>query len=110
MGDTFSKVLHGCFSRFLYCANGTKSRKASHIPVQNPKLVARMCSVKKDILENFVKFTRKHLCWSLFFNKITDLQLAILLEKRLRHKCFPFEFCKIYKNTFFIEHLRVTAF
>ena len=23
-------VLHGCFSRFLNCANGTKSRKASH--------------------------------------------------------------------------------
>ena len=34
---TFSKVLlketlfHGCFSRFLNCTNGTKSRKASHI-------------------------------------------------------------------------------
>ena len=36
---TFSKVetllkvtlLHGCFSRFSNCANGTKSRKASHI-------------------------------------------------------------------------------
>ena len=24
-------LLHGCFSRFLYCTNGTKSRKASHI-------------------------------------------------------------------------------
>ena len=24
-------LLHGCFSRFLNCANGTKSRKASHI-------------------------------------------------------------------------------
>ena len=23
--------LHGCFSRFLNCTNGTKSRKASHI-------------------------------------------------------------------------------
>ena len=30
---TFRKVtlLHGCFSRFLNCTNGTKSRKASHI-------------------------------------------------------------------------------
>ena len=25
-------LLHGCFSRFLNCTNGTKSRKASHIP------------------------------------------------------------------------------
>ena len=24
-------LLHGCFSRFLNCTNGTKSRKASHI-------------------------------------------------------------------------------
>ena len=36
-GVTFSKValkvtlLHGCFSRFLNCTNGTKSRNASQI-------------------------------------------------------------------------------
>ena len=24
-------LLHGCFSRFLNCANGTKSRNASHL-------------------------------------------------------------------------------
>ena len=24
-------LLHGCFSRFLNCTNGTKSRKTSHI-------------------------------------------------------------------------------
>ena len=24
-------LLHGCFSRYLNCTNGTKSRKASHI-------------------------------------------------------------------------------
>ena len=24
-------LLHGCFSRFLNCTNGTKSRKASHM-------------------------------------------------------------------------------
>ena len=26
-------LLHGCFSHFLNCANGTKSRKASHIKI-----------------------------------------------------------------------------
>ena len=25
-------LLHGCFSRFLDCTNGTKSRNASHLP------------------------------------------------------------------------------
>ena len=24
-------LLHGCFSRFLYCANGNKMLKASHM-------------------------------------------------------------------------------
>ena len=26
-------LLHGCFSRFSYCTNGTKSRNASHITI-----------------------------------------------------------------------------
>ena len=32
--------------------------------------VFRRCSVRKDVLRNFAKFTRKHLCQSLFFNKV----------------------------------------
>ena len=28
------------------------------------------CSVKKDALKNFAKFTAKHLCWSLFLIKL----------------------------------------
>ena len=30
-GKSLVKLLHGCFSRFLNCSNGTKSRNASHI-------------------------------------------------------------------------------
>ena len=29
-----------------------------------------MCSVRKDVLKNFAKLTGKHLCQSLFFNKV----------------------------------------
>ena len=47
-----------------------------------------MCSRKKPFLKNFAKLTRKHLCWSLFFNKIAGLGLVTLLKKRLRHRCF----------------------
>ena len=32
--------------------------------------VAQTCSVKKVFLRNFAKFTGKHLCQSLFFNKV----------------------------------------
>ena len=38
---------------------------------------------KKVILKNFAKFTRKHLCQSLFFNKVAGLRSANLLKKRL---------------------------
>ena len=33
------------------------------------------CSIKKGVLRNFTKFTGKHLCQSLFFNKVAGLHL-----------------------------------
>ena len=59
----------------------------------------RTCSVKKLVLRNFAKFTRKHLCQSLFFN---------LFKKTLAH-VFSGEFCEISKNTFSTERLQTTA-
>ena len=38
---------------------------------------------KKGVLKNFTKFTGKHLCQNLFFNKVAGLRLATLLRKRL---------------------------
>ena len=38
------------------------------------------------VLKNFVIFTGKHLCWSLFLIK---LQACKFIEKRLQHWCFP---------------------
>ena len=40
----------------------------------------RRCSIKKGVLRNFTKLTRRHLCWSLFLIK---LQALTLLKKRL---------------------------
>ena len=34
---------------------------------------------------------------------------ATLLKKRLRYRYFLVNFCEIFKNTFFTEHLRITA-
>ena len=47
---------------------------------------------KKVVLKNFAKFTRKHLCQSLFFNKVAGLRPATLLKKKLWHYCFPVNF------------------
>ena len=38
---------------------------------------------KKGVLGTFAKFTGKHLCQSLIFNKVAGLRPATLLKKRL---------------------------
>ena len=38
--------------------------------------------LRKGALRNFAKFTEKHLCQSLFFNKVAGLRPATLLKKR----------------------------
>ena len=61
---------------------------------------------KKDVLRNFAKFTGKHLCQSLFLNKVAGLRAATLLKKRLWHRHFPVNFAKFLKTPFLTEHLR----
>ena len=60
---------------------------------------------KKDFLRNFAKFKGKHLCQSLFFNKVAELRSATLLEKRFWHKCFPVNFMRFWRTAFFMEQL-----
>ena len=60
---------------------------------------------KNGVLENFTKFTWRHLCQSLFFNKVAGLSPATLLKKRLWHRCFPVNFVKFLRTPFFTEHL-----
>ena len=56
----------------------------------------RRWSVRKGVLRNFAKFTGKHLCQSLFFNKVEGLRAATLLKKN---------FVKFLRTHFYIEHL-----
>ena len=53
---------------------------------------------QKGVLKNFTKFTGKHLCWSLFFNKVAGLGCEALLKKRLQHRCFPENFVKFLRT------------
>ena len=76
------------------------------------------CSLKKVFLKNFSKFLGKHLCWSLFFNKVSGQRPATLLKKRLQQRCFPVNFMKFLKTPFwqntswwlllFVIHLTVS--
>ena len=54
------------------------------------KFRSRRFSVKKAVLRNFAKFAGKHLCQSLFLNKVAGL----------RHGCFPDNFAKFLRKPF----------
>ena len=60
---------------------------------------------KKNVLKNFAKFTVKHLCQSLCFNKVGGIACNLNKKETLAH-VFPCEFCEIFMNTSFTEHLR----
>ena len=74
------------------------------IIVEEPEAVVQRCSVKKNILRNFAKFTGKHLCEGLFFNKVESLRQWRLAQ------VFSCEFCIISKITCFTGHLWTTQF
>ena len=59
---------------------------------------------KKGVPKNLAKFTGKHQCQSLFFNKVTGLRPATLKKETLVH-VFSCEFFEVLKNTFFTECL-----
>ena len=51
---------------------------------------------KKSVLRNFVEFTGKHLCQSLFLNKV----VGNFITKEAMAHVFSCNFCEISKNTF----------
>ena len=56
----------------------------------------RRCSMKKAVLKNFA-----------------DLKACNFIRKRLQHRCWVLQhtckYCKIFKNTYFEEHLQTVA-
>ena len=55
-------------------------------------------SIKTSLLKTFAKFIGKHVS----INKT--------IKKQIQTQLFSCEFCEIFKNIFFTEHLRVIAF
>ena len=70
------------------------------------------CSIKWLFLKMSQNSQKKHLCQSLFFNKVARWGLgrrSVTLFKNTLVSVFSCEFCDIFKNTFFIEHVRTAA-
>ena len=73
-------------------------------------MVPKCLFCKKDILKTFEKFSRKHLCQSLFFNKVAALRSTALSNKKeTLVQVFSCEFCEIFKNTSFHKTAPVAA-
>ena len=72
--------------------------------IQPVRTSQRRCSMEIGVIKNFAKFTGKHLRQSVFLNKVTGHFLKKSLAQVLSH-----EFSEIFKNTYFTEHLRMTA-
>ena len=62
---------------------------------------------KKAVLENFAKFTGKHLYQTIFFNKLADRrpEACNSIKKRIWHRCFPVNFVKLLRTLFSLEKL-----
>ena len=58
----------------------------------------------ESVLRIFTKFTGKHLCQDLFFNKV-----AGLVKKETLAQVFSCEFCENFQNTFFTRTPLVDA-
>ena len=80
------------------------SRK-TELPRKFTEAVARSCSVKNVFLKSFAKFTGKHLCHSLLFNKVAGPRPANLLNKRLQHRYFPLNFGKFLRLLLTLQFL-----
>ena len=63
----------------------------------------------KNCSLNFVKFTGKHLCRSLFFNEVAGLRSGATMKKKTRQVVFC-QFCQTFKQNYFTGNLWATAF
>ena len=73
---------------------------------------------KRNVPQNFTKFIGIHLCQGFFLIKLQfsaciftkeTLAQVFFFKKETLARVFPCEFCKIFKNAFFTEHLWTTA-
>ena len=65
--------------------------------------------IKVGVLKNVAIFTGKHLCWNLFLIKMQAWR-SLLVKKKTPTQVFPFEYCKIFKTTFFYRIPTMAAF
>ena len=66
-----------------------------------------MCSLKRDVLKDFIKSTGKTMCWSLLFYKITGLKPEVcnFVKKETLAQVPSCKFYKIWVSIIFMEYI-----
>ena len=103
-GTSFYKMYIFRFTDF----NGILNKNAKQSIVNFKRLyICKICN--KRVLEHISIFTGKHLCWVLLLIKLqTFFRPATLLKRKSNANVFQ-EYCKIFRNIYFEEHLQTTA-
>ena len=70
--------------------------------LKNKEAVAQMCSVEKVFLE-ISQNSQENTCTRASF--LVMLQACNFIKKSLWHRCFPLNFVKFLRTSFFTEHL-----
>ena len=90
LSECWQKDLHICPTKIIFSSS------------------QRRCFVLKGVLRNFEKVTGKHLCQSLFYNKVAGWGLQLYQKRDSATGVFSW-ILQVSKNTFFTEYLRMTA-
>ena len=75
--------------------DGTVNRTSDYVDA-----AVKRGSIKKGIMRNFAKFTRKRLCQSLYFDKVRCYRSATSFKSRVQHKCFLVNLVKFVRTHF----------
>ena len=110
----YHKVLH------LGCCSSPRSASRQRMIKRKISITADFCNnyknrvksrsshpdvfCEKGVLRDFANFTGKHLCQSLFFNKVAGLACNFIKKETLA-QVFSCEFCETSKNTVFYRTL-----
>ena len=84
--------------RSFYSSRESDNNAVGSFKVGDTVLSQSQSKFRKVLLQNLAKFTGKHLCQSLVFNKAAGFGQP--LKKRLRQKCFPVNFLKFLRAAF----------
>ena len=88
-------------SKEISTKNPDRSLFEANVDVFKIRSSHRTCSLRKSVLRNFAKFTRKHLCQSLLFNKVAGLRPATLLKRDSGMGVFLWILQNFYKHLFY---------